>query len=76
MILIKNIYAFILYVSDSGLQYNKHNSYWYGVQYQIDRLPLGRGTNQWKWYCPPNIALYINSYCVYCIEDQNPEHTI
>ena len=19
---------------------------------RIDRLPLGRGTNQWKWYCP------------------------
>jgi hypothetical protein len=27
MILIKNFYAFILYVSDSGLQSNKNNSY-------------------------------------------------
>ena len=20
---------------------------------KIDRLPVGRGTDQWKWYCPP-----------------------
>jgi hypothetical protein len=39
MILIKNFYAFILYMSDSGLQCNKHNSYWYRVQYQ-DRVNI------------------------------------
>jgi hypothetical protein len=38
MILIKSFYAFILYVSDSGLQCNKHNSYWYRVQYQTTTL--------------------------------------
>jgi hypothetical protein len=45
---------------------------------RIYRLPKGRGTDQWKWYCPsqgqsvyPDIALHISNYCVYCIEDQN-----
>ena len=28
----------------------------------IDRLPKGRGTDQWKWYCP---SLDISNYCVY-----------
>ena len=53
----KNVYAFILYVSDSGLQCNKHNSYWYGAQYHIDRLPLDRGTDSWKWYWPSAWAI-------------------
>jgi hypothetical protein len=56
MILIKKIYAFILYVSDSGLQCNKHNSYWYGVQYQGRQTALDRGTGQWKWYCPSRMV--------------------
>ena len=36
----------ILYVSDSVLQCNKHNSYWYGVQYQDRQTALG------SWYGP------------------------
>jgi hypothetical protein len=51
MILIKNFYAFILYVSDSGLQCNKHNSYWYGIQYQ------DRQTARGSWYGPVKMIL-------------------
>jgi hypothetical protein len=51
MILIINFYAFILYVSDSDLQCNKHNSYWYGVQYQDRQTALG------SWYGPVEIIL-------------------
>ena len=58
MILITNVYAYILYMSDAGLQCNTHNSYWYGVQYQIDRRPMGRGTDQWKW-SEQDIYIYI-----------------
>jgi hypothetical protein len=32
-------------VSDSGLQCNKHNSYWYGVQYQDRQTALGFSLN-------------------------------
>ena len=40
MILIKNFYAFILYVSDSGLQCNKHNIVTdIECNVRIDRLP-------------------------------------
>ena len=46
MILIKYLYAFILYVSDSDLQCNKHNSYLYRVQYQDIQTALG------SWYGP------------------------
>jgi hypothetical protein len=51
MILINNFYAFMLYVSDSGLQCNKHNSYWYGVQYQDRQTALG------SWYGPVEMIL-------------------
>jgi len=51
MILINNCYAFMLYVSDSGLQCNKHNSYWYGVQYQYRQTALG------SWYGPVEMIL-------------------
>jgi hypothetical protein len=46
MNMIKNFYAFILYVSDSGIQCNKHNSYWYGVQYPDRQTALE------SWYGP------------------------
>ena len=53
MILINNFYAFILYVSDSGLQCNKHNtgSYWYRVQFQDRQTALG------SWYGPVEMIL-------------------
>jgi hypothetical protein len=46
MILIKNFY-----VSDSGLQCNKHINYWYRVQYQDRQTALG------SWYGPVEIIL-------------------
>jgi hypothetical protein len=52
MILIKKFYAFILYVSDSGLQCNKHNSYLYRVQYQDRQTALG------SWYGPVEMILH------------------
>jgi hypothetical protein len=51
MILIKNFYAFISYMTDSGLQCNKYNSYWYGVQYQDRHTALG------SWYGPVEMIL-------------------
>jgi hypothetical protein len=54
MILIKNVYAFILYVSDSGLQCNKLNSYWYRVPYQDRQTALGSWSVPW-----PLGSLYI-----------------
>ena len=51
MILIKNVYAFILYVSDTGLQCNKHNIYWYRVQYHDRQTVLG------SWYGPVEMIL-------------------
>ena len=70
MILIKNYYAFILYVSDSGLQCKKHNSYWYRVQYK-DRqtptratsFPLVRTTTLGHSVYP-DIALHISNYYI------------
>jgi hypothetical protein len=47
--------SFILYVSDSGFQCNKHNSYWYRVQYQDRQTALG------SWYGP--WAVCISYYC-------------
>ena len=54
---------------------------------RIYRLPKGRGTDQWKRYCPsrtrtqwqsvyPDIGPHISNNCVYCIEDQHLTHTI
>jgi hypothetical protein len=51
MILIKHFYAFILYVSDSDLQCNTHNSYWNRVQYQDIQ------TAQESWYGPVEMIL-------------------
>jgi hypothetical protein len=42
---------FILYLSDYGLQCNKHNSYWYGVQYQDRQTSLG------SWYGSVEVIL-------------------
>jgi hypothetical protein len=52
MILIKNFYAFILYVSDYGLQCNKPNSSLYRVQYQDRQTALG------SWYGPVRMILH------------------
>jgi hypothetical protein len=52
MILIKKFKAFILYVSDSDLQCNKHNSYLYRVQYQDRQTALG------SWYGPVEMILH------------------
>ena len=38
-------------VSDSSLQWNKNNSYWYGVQYQDRQTALG------SWYRPVEMIL-------------------
>jgi hypothetical protein len=51
MILIENVYAFILYVSYSDLQCNKHNSHRYKVQYQDRQTALG------SWNGPVEIIL-------------------
>ena len=48
MILIKNFYC----MSDSGLQCNNTIVTDIECNIRIYRLPLGRGTDQWKWYCP------------------------
>jgi hypothetical protein len=39
--------ALLLRVSDSGLQCNKHNSYWYGGQYQDRQTALGFWYGLW-----------------------------
>jgi len=49
---LKKKWAFILCTSDSGLQCNKHNSYWYGVQYQDRQTALGSLYGPWNWYFP------------------------
>jgi hypothetical protein len=51
---LKNFCAFtcILCVSDSGLQCNKHISYWYGGQYLNRQTALGSWYRPWKWYFP------------------------
>ena len=48
---LKKLGSFILCVSDSGLQCNKHNSYWYGGKYQ-DRQTAKTvwGHLSWNWY--------------------------
>jgi hypothetical protein len=66
MTLIKNFYAFILYVSDSGLQCKNA---------QAISFPLVRTTTQ-RQSVYPDIALHISNYCVYCHEDQNLTHDI
>jgi hypothetical protein len=38
-------------------------------------FPLVRTTTQGQSVYP-DIALHIRNYCVFCIEDQNPTHTI
>ena len=40
----------ILCVSDSGPQCNKHNSYWYGGQYQDRQTVLGVWYGPYNWY--------------------------
>ena len=51
LILIIHFYAFILYVSDSGRQCNKYNSYWNRVQYQDRQTALE------SWYGPVEMIL-------------------
>jgi len=41
-----------LYSSDSGLQYNKHNSYWYRGQYPDRQTALRSWYGPWNWYFP------------------------
>ena len=52
---LKYFCAFILCVSDSGLQCNKHNSYWYEGKYQDRQTALGSSVYH-------NIALHISNY--------------
>jgi len=63
MIMIKNFYAFILYVSYSGL--NAINTIVTDMEYniRIDRLPLGRGTDLGQ-FVYPDIALHISNYYI------------
>jgi hypothetical protein len=64
---LKKVCAFILCVSDSGFQCNKHNSYWYGVQYQDRQTALQLGKYHFHWSHTttfgqsvyPDIALHI-----------------
>ena len=59
MILVKNVYAFILYVSDSGLQCNTHNRDRYGMQYQDRQTALGSlyGPVEMILHSPPARAI-------------------
>ena len=71
MALNNNHWLTILYVSDSGLQCNKHNGYCYQVQYQDRQTDLGSWYQPWNWYFPrlrlgqsvyPHIALHFSNY--------------
>jgi hypothetical protein len=70
MMLIKNFYAFILYMSDSGLQCNKLNSYWYGVQYQDRQTALG------SWYGPVEMILPLPPATLYTYWLAIPEYAV
>jgi hypothetical protein len=67
MILITNCYAFILYVSDSGLQCNKHNSYWYRVQYQDRQTALGLWYGRISLVYPTIVCISLVYPTIVCI---------
>ena len=65
MILIKNLYAFILYVSNSCLQCKKPTIVTdMECNIGIDRLPLGRGIMTLGQSVYPDIALQIRNYYI------------
>jgi hypothetical protein len=58
-------------VSNTGLQYNKHNSYWYGVGVVQTRycniISTGPYNNPSAVY--PDIALHISNYYISSLSD-------